>query len=112
MRIKGEIIPIDSLERHILKFQETKAMGRAQEWMRKVFGLERGALVLVMEMCIGDRVNFRGTEITVLREQIIERYQIPRPPSKLVLADFLVLHMVCGKNGAKPTPRSKGDICN
>ncbi len=101
MRIKGEIIPIDSLDWHILKFQETKAMGRAQEWMRKAFNLERWVLVQVNEIQVCPKCKWPGTEIVVLREQGIERYQMPKPPQRLVLADFLLLRRVTKKGGSR-----------
>ena len=104
MKIKSEIVPIDSLDWYIEKFQETKAMGRAQEWMRKAFGLERGALVQVnaIEACPGCGSSL-GTEILIIREQGVERYRIPKPPHKLVLRD---LRKACGKEtGHKPVPK-------
>ena len=104
MRIKSEIVPIDSLDWYIEKFQETKAMGRVQEWTRKAFGLERGALVQVnaIQACPNCKSPL-GTEILVIREQGIGRYRIPKPPHKLVLRD---LRLACEKEiRIKPVPK-------
>ncbi|HVM33519.1 MAG TPA: hypothetical protein VMU88_10325 [bacterium] len=105
MKIKGEIVPIDSLDWHILKFQETKTMGPVQEWTRKAFDLERGALVQVnaIQACARCK-SLLGTEILIIRERGIERYQIPKPPHRLGLRD---LRMACEKEtGKKPAPQN------